>query len=179
MKEKAPLIIIGPSGAGKSTLTHRLLDETGSQLVRTVTTRPARGNDDLSHTFVDEPTFAAMEQRGEFLGSDTVFGHHYGLPKLPTTGRPIVVLLRAPFVGTFRSQYPGTLVVQIEAPVPILLERLEARGDVNRADPAILEAEIIAGRQLADAVVSTEKPIDQSFADLLAFWKSHYPDATS
>lgn len=174
MERKPPLIIIGPSGAGKSTLVHRLLDETGSQLVRTVTTRPARGDDDLSHTFVDESTFFGMKERDEFLGSDTVFGHHYGLPKLPETDQSVVVLLRAPFVGTFRSQYPEALVVQIEAPVPTLLERLEVRGDINRADPAILEAEIMAGRQLADAVILTEISANQSFDDLITFWHQHY-----
>ena len=70
--------VAAPSGAGKSTLVKALL-ELDSHLTLSIshTTRKPRGQDQQGreYHFVDEPTFRAMIQRGEFVEWAEVHGH--------------------------------------------------------------------------------------------------------
>lgn len=101
-----------------------------------------------------------MQQNGDFLGTTHIFGSDYGLPKLPVTDDQLIVLLRAPFVKQFQTHYPDCLIVQLEAPVPVLRQRLTQRGDQDRIDPAALEKETALGQTMADIIISTDQPID-------------------
>lgn len=160
-----PLVLIGPSGAGKSTVASRLADLPHVTIIPTVTTRPVRLLEDAyTHTFVDQQTFDIMKENGEFIGTAHMFGHDYGLPKLPPIRDQLVLLLRAPFVPLFRKEYPRAFVIQFEAPVPVLSKRLAQRGDDKRADQTMLRQEIAAGRKVADLVIDSSHPIDHYFA---------------
>lgn len=81
--ERGVLVIISsPSGAGKTTLARRLLSEFSGELEFSVstTTRPKRGNevDGVDYHFVDDATFDAMIERGEFAEWAQVHGNRYG-----------------------------------------------------------------------------------------------------
>ena len=76
------IIISGPSGAGKSTVIKELLkrEPTRYELVRSVTTRKQRSEDD-NYSFVSDETFRNIMQEGGFLetnqyqGTNVNMGH--------------------------------------------------------------------------------------------------------
>ena len=74
-------VITAPSGAGKSSLIDALLKEDPHlRLSVSYTTRAPRPGEvnGREYHFVDEKTFLAMLERGEFLESAQVHGNHYG-----------------------------------------------------------------------------------------------------
>jgi len=166
-----PVVLIGPSGAGKSTIARDLVKTYGFTLVRTVTTRPPRDLDDDMHEFVSDEEFARRRTHDEFIGLLDAFGAHYGLPNFTDVEKPLL-LLRAPAIEQFMVGFPETVVVEIEAPVDMLVERLIARGDIDRANPELLEREMAFGRVLATlTLTSIDSPallaekINQQFID--------------
>jgi guanylate kinase len=80
------LVLSSPSGAGKSSLAKRLLD-TDENFVLSVsaTTRAPRPGeqDGVHYHFMTRETFEEAEERGDFLESALVFGHHYATPRKP------------------------------------------------------------------------------------------------
>lgn len=77
-------ILSSPSGAGKTTIARKLLAEVdGIGMSVSVTTRPMRPGEveGKDYHFVDQPTFDAMVENGEFLEWAQVFGNCYGTPK--------------------------------------------------------------------------------------------------
>jgi guanylate kinase len=75
------VIISSPSGAGKTTLARRLIDEFDQvQFSVSFTTRkPRRGEQDgVDYSFVDDATFDAMIEAGEFAEWAVVHGNRYG-----------------------------------------------------------------------------------------------------
>lgn len=78
------IIISGPSGAGKSTVIRELLksNPTRYELVRSVTTRKQRSEDD-DYTFVSDETFNSAMQEEGFLEINQYNGNscRYGTPK--------------------------------------------------------------------------------------------------
>ena len=83
-------VIAAPSGAGKSSLVKALL-ELDSHLTVSVshTTRAPRGQeqDGREYSFIDEPQFRGMVERGEFFEWATVHGHLYGTSRLAIEDR--------------------------------------------------------------------------------------------
>ncbi len=77
-------ILSSPSGAGKTTIARKLLAEVdGIGMSVSVTTRPMRPGEveGKDYHFVDQATFDAMVENGEFLEWAKVFGNCYGTPK--------------------------------------------------------------------------------------------------
>ncbi|WP_120077784.1 guanylate kinase [Aurantiacibacter odishensis] len=77
-------ILSSPSGAGKTTIARKLLAEVdGIGMSVSVTTRPMRPGEieGQDYHFVDQATFDAMVENGEFLEWAKVFGNCYGTPK--------------------------------------------------------------------------------------------------
>ena len=75
------LVISGPSGVGKDTVLHDLfrLDPSLRYSVSYTTRSPRPGEiDGVSYSFVDDQTFAAMVEQGDFLEYAEVHGHQYG-----------------------------------------------------------------------------------------------------
>lgn len=159
------VVFIGPSGSGKSTLAKLLVEATPLTLVRTYTTRPHRKEDDDSHVFVTSEEFDSLEKAGTFIGTIDIFGHTYGLPRLPAT--PSLLLLRAPVIPAFRAQYPDCLVIEIDASLDVLRERLEKRGSYDRMDDMMLTKEMEAGRKLADLHVDTSQTVQRCVEAIL------------
>ena len=78
-------LVTAPSGAGKSSLVNALLERQKSiRLSISHTTRDPRPGEvnGREYHFVTEAAFAAMAERGEFLESALVHGHHYGTNRL-------------------------------------------------------------------------------------------------
>lgn len=74
-------VVTAPSGAGKTSLINAALAEDSRlRLSVSYTTRPPRPAEQngREYHFVDDATFVAMLERGEFLESAQVHGHRYG-----------------------------------------------------------------------------------------------------
>lgn len=160
MKRPPHIVFIGPSGAGKSTLASLTVKKRPDiTRIKTYTTRPRRGPDDDSHIFVDAEEFKALEERKAFIGTLSVFDALYGLPALPDD-QQCLLLLRAPVVTEFKKSYPESIIIEIDAPVEVLEQRLKKRHNYDRLDNKLLAGEIRLGRQQADLVVDTSQAVD-------------------
>ena len=132
------LIISSPSGAGKTTLTHRLLqDFPGLLFSVSHTTRAPRANevDGQDYYFVDEATFQAMSEAGEFAEWAEVHGNLYGTHvselKRARDADKIGLLFDVDYQGArqIKSKFPHAVGVFILPPsMTELRRRLEGRG---------------------------------------------------
>jgi guanylate kinase len=144
-------VITAPSGAGKSSLIKALLeDEPGLRLSISYTTRrPRPGEQDgREYHFIDEPTFLAMQARGDFLESAEVHGNRYGTANTTireTLDRGHDLILEIDWQGArqVRALYPECVGIFVLPPSMAELERrLRARGQ---------DAEAVIQRRLANA----------------------------
>ena len=82
-------VVTAPSGAGKTSLINAVLaEESRLRLSVSYTTRPPRPleQNGREYHFVDDDTFVAMLERGEFLESAQVHGHRYGTSQATIAG---------------------------------------------------------------------------------------------
>ena len=164
-----PIIaLIGPSGAGKSTLVdYYIKQHPNARLHKSITTRPIRGEDDTSHRFVTDEEFDKLAAAGELIKPVEAFGYRYAITKIPEHDGITFVLLRYQFIEEFKQFHPEAKVIQIEAPVEILVERIARRGDIVRANADEMQAEIATGRKVAEYTINTSQPLETAYRDLM------------
>ena len=161
------IVLIGPSGAGKSTVAHILQQAHGFHLQRTVTTRPQRDAYDTDHIFVSEETYQSMLHTKAFFGTLSVFGYEYGLLKFDPSEHTLL-LLRAPAIEEFKTRFTDAYIVEIDAPLTVLEERLVARSTFDRIEPEALEKEIEWGRKVADITIDSSQHTPEEIAAMIA-----------
>jgi guanylate kinase len=137
-KRKGRLFVItAPSGAGKTSLIDALMREDPSlRLSISYTTRPPRPGekDGVDYHFVDDATFLAMRDRGEFLESAEVHGYRYGTSKRVITealakGEDLVLEIDWQGARQVRAIYPECVGIFILPPsIEELERRMRARG---------------------------------------------------
>jgi guanylate kinase len=130
--------VAAPSGAGKSSLVKALL-ELDSHLVVSVshTTRAPRGQeqDGREYHFVDEPTFRAMIDEGQFVEWAEVHGNLYGTSKGAieariTGGHDVVLEIDWQGALQIKRLFPKAVLIFILPPSwDELLQRLHRRGE--------------------------------------------------
>jgi guanylate kinase len=144
-------VITAPSGAGKTSLIKALLQaEPGLKLSTSYTTRAPRPGEQngREYHFVDEPTFLAMRDRGEFLENAEVHGNRYGTSKKVITetldrGQDLILEIDWQGARQVRKLYPDCVGIFILPPSMEELERrLRGRGQ---------DAEAVIQRRLANA----------------------------
>lgn len=178
-------VISAPSGAGKSSLIRALLkDDPRLRLSVSHTTRaPRHGeHEGREYHFVDESTFAAMLERGEFLESAQVHGHRYGtshkaMADAMAGGCDLVLEIDWQGAEQVRRLLPGCTGIFILPPSLEELERrLRARGQDSEAvirrrmdnareelqhapefDYAIINSEFDVARQDLLAIIRAER----------------------
>ena len=141
MNKISCLIVTGPSGVGKTTLVDKLLSRYGNSLVRviTCTTRPPRENevDGVHYKFLTTDEFKERKENNEFLETENVYGHWYGvfyedIKRCQKTKKLPILTLSCLGAQKFYNK-EGYLVIFI-APKSynILEQRLCKRGADNR-----------------------------------------------
>jgi guanylate kinase len=144
-------VITAPSGAGKTSLTKALLAaEPGLRLSTSYTTRPPRPGeqDGREYHFVDEPTFLAMRDRGEFLENALVHGNRYGtsrkvIAETLERGQDLVLEIDWQGAAQVRELYPEGIGIFILPPsIEELERRLRGRGQ---------DSDAVIQRRLANA----------------------------
>jgi guanylate kinase len=141
------IVLTGPSGVGKDTVLSELfkLDPALGYAV-SYTTRPPRPGEieGVSYFFVDEPTFRAMIDRGEFFEWSTVYGELKGrtfdtVNRAIASGKDTVIKIDVQGSEKVRRQVgdSGLYIYLLPPSIEALEERL-----VDRAteDPASLRA---------------------------------------
>jgi guanylate kinase len=135
-------VITAPSGAGKTSLTDALTREDPSlQLSTSYTTRAPRPGekDGVDYHFVDERTFLAMRDRGEFLENAEVHGFRYGTAKRVINdalarGEDLILEIDWQGARQVRALYPDCVGIFILPPSFEELERrIRARGQDSEA----------------------------------------------
>ena len=172
-------VITAPSGAGKSSLIDALLKDdprlTLSVSYTTRTPRPGEMNGREYH-FVDDRTFIAMLERGEFLEAAQVHGYRYGTSQVvirDALGRGEDLVLEIDWQGAqqVRRLYPACKGVFILPPSVAELERrMRARGqdsdEVIRRRMSSAEDEISHSAEFNYAIIN--KDFDEAKRDLQA-----------
>ena len=145
--------VAAPSGAGKSSLVKALL-ELDSRLDVSVshTTRAPRGQeqDGREYWFVDEPSFRAMIERGEFFEWAQVHGHLYGTSRKAIEARlerGEDVVLEIDWQGALQIKqlFPHAVLIFVLPPSwGELRQRLTRRGEDR---PEVIETRMVNARQ--------------------------------
>jgi guanylate kinase len=141
-------VITAPSGAGKSSLINALLKENPPRqdapplgLSISYTTRPPRPGEKngREYHFVDDKTFLAMRERGEFLESAEVHGNRYGTSKKVIEealehGQDLLLEIDWQGARQVRGLYPDCVGIFILPPsIEELERRMRARGQDSEA----------------------------------------------
>ena len=139
------IVVSSPSGGGKGTLIDRVLKTVpGLAFSVSYTTRAPRGSEEngREYFFVDELTFRAMIERGEFLEWADVYGHLYGtsaaqVEQERAAGRDIILEIDVQGAESIRREVPDATSIFIVPPsFELLRDRLVARATDSAADLA-------------------------------------------
>ena len=135
-------VITAPSGAGKTSLIEALMAADPSlKLSISYTTRAPRPGekDGADYHFVDDATFLAMRERGEFLESAEVHGYRYGTSKKVITdalrrGEDLILEIDWQGAQQVRRLYPDCVGIFILPPsIEELERRMRSRGQDSDA----------------------------------------------
>ena len=144
-------VITAPSGAGKTSLIEALMrDDPTLKLSISYTTRAPRPGEKnaVDYHFVDDKTFLAMRERGEFLESAEVHGYRYGTSRKVITealarGEDLILEIDWQGAQQVRRIYPDCVGIFILPPsVEELERRMRSRGQ---------DAEAVIRRRLDNA----------------------------
>ncbi|MCC6869283.1 MAG: guanylate kinase [Burkholderiales bacterium] len=146
-------VLAAPSGAGKTSLVRALLErEPGMRLSVSYTTRVPRPGerDGVDYHFVDEATFLALRDRGEFLEHAHVHGHWYAtsatwLAAQVAAGHDVLLEIDWQGARQVRTLIPGSVLIFILPPsLASLEERLNRRG---QDAPEVIARRVDAARE--------------------------------
>jgi guanylate kinase len=135
-------VVTAPSGAGKTSLIDAVMkDDPSLKISVSYTTRKPRPGEKegVDYHYVDERTFRAMQDRGDFLESAQVHGNHYGTAKqviLDAVARGDDLILEIDWQGAqqVRRLYPDAVGIFILPPsVEELERRMRSRGQDSDA----------------------------------------------
>jgi len=145
-------VVAAPSGAGKSSLVKSLL-EIDSHLVVSIshTTRKPRGQeqDGREYHFIDEASFRAMAESGEFFEWAQVHGNLYGTSRTEVQSRVAGgqdVVLEIDWQGALqiKTLFPNAVLIFILPPsYEELAQRLNRRGEDH---PEVIEQRLVNAR---------------------------------
>jgi ribose 1,5-bisphosphokinase len=170
------VFVVGPSGAGKDTLIRlactELRNDSRFSFPRRLVTRAASAWED--NDTIDEESFARGHAVGAFTLSWRAHGLGYALPgscrDAAEAGQVVVCNLSRALVEVAREKLPNVSVVEVTAPVAVLVARLALRG---RSEDGDIGARIARSRALgevaADFTIVNEGAPETAGRKLTAF----------
>lgn len=166
--------VVGPSGAGKDTLIAAArATRPGLHVARRVITRPEEGGGEPFEG-VTPDEFARRKAAGAFALDWQAHGLCYGIPadidRALSQGRDVIFNGSRAMLGPAWEHYPSLGVIHVTASVPVLAERLAARGRETRDDIArrLARASYEIPYGIPIRVVENNGPLDQAVAAFLA-----------
>lgn len=139
---------------------------------RLITRRAMAGAED--HDSCDEAAFAAAEASGELALSWRAHGLSYGIPATELAGVAmgdvVIVNISRAVIAAAERLAERVVVLNITAPVPILAQRLAARGRESEADIAArLKREAPLTAERAEIVtIMNDRSVAEATEELLA-----------
>ena len=136
-------IVSSPSGGGKTTLIRETIARLAERGIEghfsiSHTTRPARPaeSDGVDYHFVDDDTFEAMVQSGDFLEWAEYAGYRYGTSRSAveaqlTAGRDVFLDIEVQGANQVKTQVPGVVKIFVYPPS---YETLKTRLRERRQD---------------------------------------------
>jgi guanylate kinase len=161
------IVLSGPSGVGKDTVLDELrrLDPTLRYSVSYTTREPRPGEQDgVDYSFVDEPTFRRMADRGEFLEWAEVHGHLYGTSEARVResldrGDDIVLKIDVQGAAWIRPRVAGAIFIFLLPPSEDELRRRLVGRDTE--DEATVELRVRnAVAELADGAAYDHRVVN-------------------
>jgi guanylate kinase len=161
------IVLSGPSGVGKDTVLHELrrLDPTLRYSISYTTRAPRAGEQEGVHySFVDEPTFRRMAERGEFLEWAEVHGHLYGTSEARVResldrGEDIVLKIDVQGAAWIRPRVAGAIFIFLLPPSEEeLRRRLVARDTEDEAAVELRVRNAVA--ELADGAAYDHRVVN-------------------
>ena len=167
-------VVTAPSGAGKTSLIDALLKQDPQlRLSISYTTRSPRPGEEngREYHFVDEATFLAMLERGEFLESAHVHGNRYGtahgaVRALLDGGADVVLEIDWQGARQVRRLLPGCIGIFILPPSVAELER-RMRSRAQDSDAVIARRLANAREELGHAPEFEYAIINKDFDEAL------------
>lgn len=170
------IYLMGPSGSGKDSLLQAAsepLQARGCRIARRVITRSAEavGEDALA---VSEIEFEQLRATGAFALHWRANGLRYGIPReideWLAAGQVVVVNGSRAYLAEARQRYPQLLPVLLTVALPVLRERLLARGRESFEE---IEARLARNEQFLAAgqgealLLANSGPLEQTVQRLL------------
>lgn len=170
MSEARLVVLAGPTAVGKGTVSRYIRDHHPEVwLSVSATTRTPRPGevDGLHYHFVDDATFTAWEDGGQFLETAVVHGRaRYGTPRGPVEqalaeGKPALLEIDLQGARQIRQVMPEAFFVFLSPPSRTELERrLVGRGtesaEERRVRLATAEVEMAAVSEFDHVIVNDE-----------------------
>jgi guanylate kinase len=178
------VIITGVSAAGKTTLAQALARDPRFEPVTAVTTRAARTDDPPGALeYLTDEAFTRLEARGELLIRAEYRGKRYGitwahLADVERRGRaPILPLTPLSLTEFARdtAEAAAFLAVFLDAPDPVLDDRLGLRGDSDRRADVLAQREEDRAHAGACHFVLEGTDPDRSLTQVLQWWQDGPP----
>ena len=166
--------VVGPSGAGKDTLIEAARRARPDlHIVRRVVTRAEESGGEPFEG-VTTQDFARRKAAGGFVLDWEAHGLRYGIPdsveRAMSEGRDVIFNGSRAMLGAAWEAFPGLTVIHVTASVPVLAERLAARGRETREEIArrLTRASYEIPYGIGVRVVENNGPLDQAVAAFLA-----------
>ncbi len=173
--------LVGPTGSNKNAVARELSEHYGMVKPATATTRPHReGEADHNYRFLDEASFIAKREAGEFLETTVYSGHYFGtsaeaIDSIVSKGRCAVIPIDICGALTLKNRYRSRVLT-----VFMQRGRYEVIRDiVSRALPAddktcrILSLDDeYRNEELCDASVNADRAPDAVAADIVTLCRN-------
>lgn len=162
--------VVGPSGVGKDSVMVALAKaDPQIALARRVITRPASaGGEEFDG--VSDDAFLRRYDDGEFALYWQAHGLRYAIPasvdQALAEGRTVLANLSRSVLLAAGARFDKTVVIVLTAPVPVLAERLAARGreDEHEIAHRLKRADFALPDGLAPHMVDNTGPLAQTVA---------------
>ena len=133
IKNNFNIILYGPGGGGKN-YAKDLLSDVGFEYGPSYASRPMRKGeiDKVDYNFISKEQFEEMIEQKEFLESIEFNGNYYGTTKKQFYEDCNLFIMTPDVVNNLSSEdRKKSIVILIDPPTNVVIERLHARGDTD------------------------------------------------